>query len=110
MEERSHFRSGRYHNRYSSEAHGPSGDLLKFLWQMRVNARRKEVLPQVQPDVAWLKANRSTDALTWIGHASFLVQWNGLNILTDPHLTARASPLRHAGPKRYQPPALDFAD
>ncbi|MGH8541354.1 MAG: MBL fold metallo-hydrolase, partial [Stenotrophobium sp.] len=49
-------------------------------------------------------------ALTWIGHASFLVQWNGLNILTDPHLTARASPLRHAGPKRYQPPALDFAD
>lgn len=38
--------------------------------------------------------------LTWIGHASFLLQYRGLNLLTDPHLSARASPLSFAGPER----------
>ncbi|HWU69175.1 MAG TPA: MBL fold metallo-hydrolase [Stenotrophobium sp.] len=109
MDESSQRVNGRYRNRYSSSAHGPSMDLLKFLIEMRRGARHKPDLPQASPDVDWLKANRSVDALTWIGHSSFLVQWQGLNILTDPHLTARASPLRHAGPKRQQPPALDFA-
>ncbi|MGH8460687.1 MAG: MBL fold metallo-hydrolase [Stenotrophobium sp.] len=110
MDEHPHRANGRYRNRYSSAAHGPSMDLLKFFWEMRRNARHKADLPQVQPDMAWLAANRSVDAITWIGHSSFLVQWAGLNILTDPHLTARASPLRYAGPKRQQPAALDFAD
>lgn len=60
------------------------------------------------PDVDWIRTNRQVSALTWIGHASFLAQWDGVNLLTDPHLTARASPLRFAGPRRLQPPALDF--
>jgi L-ascorbate metabolism protein UlaG (beta-lactamase superfamily) len=63
-----------------------------------------------EPDVAFLKANRTIDTLTWIGHASFLLQIDGLNILTDPHLTPRASPVSFAGPKRVVPPALDFDD
>jgi N-acyl-phosphatidylethanolamine-hydrolysing phospholipase D len=63
-----------------------------------------------RPDVSFIKSNRSTDTLTWIGHASFLLQLDGLNILTDPHLTERASPVSFAGPKRVVPPALDFAD
>ena len=61
---------------------------------------------QSQPDVHWLRANRSVDTITWIGHASFLLQLGGLNILTDPHLTERASPLAFAGPRRLVPPAL----
>lgn len=64
--------------------------------------------PTVHPDVQWLKANRTEPALTWIGHATFLVQMGGLNVLTDPHMTDRASPLAFAGPKRLVPPALDF--
>lgn len=66
--------------------------------------------PVLRPDVAFIKSNRSVDTLTWIGHASFLLQLDGLNILTDPHLTERASPVSFAGPKRITPPALDFAD
>ncbi|HEY3304723.1 MAG TPA: MBL fold metallo-hydrolase [Candidatus Binatia bacterium] len=66
--------------------------------------------PLLKPDVAFLKSNRSADTLTWIGHESFLVQLGGLNILADPHLTERASPLSFAGPRRVVPPALDFAD
>jgi L-ascorbate metabolism protein UlaG (beta-lactamase superfamily) len=64
----------------------------------------------IAPDIAFLKSNRTIDTLTWIGHASLLLQQGGVNILTDPHLTARASPVSFAGPKRVVAPALDFAD
>jgi N-acyl-phosphatidylethanolamine-hydrolysing phospholipase D len=94
---------------------GPRGSFLK--WQFE---RLQKGLPKtpeggyhfevLRPDVAKLKANRSEPTLTWIGHASFLLQLGGVNILTDPHLTARASPVAFAGPERVVPPGLQFAD
>ena len=66
--------------------------------------------PLIKPDVAFLKANRSERTVTWIGHATVLLQTNGVNIITDPHLTERASPLSFAGPKRVVAPALGFAE
>lgn len=47
-------------------------------------------------------------ALTFINHITFLIQFPGLNILTDPVYSERASPLRHVGPKRVRPPGLPF--
>lgn len=41
-------------------------------------------------------------ALTFINHATFLIQFNGLNILTDPVWATYASPLSWAGPKRVR--------
>ena len=38
--------------------------------------------------------------VTWIGHATFLIQAGGVTILTDPQFSDRASPVRFAGPKR----------
>lgn len=43
---------------------------------------------------------------TWIGHATFLLQTATLNVLVDPIFSARASPVRWAGPRRVHPPAL----
>jgi len=43
---------------------------------------------------------------TWIGHATVLVQYRGINILTDPIFGQRASPVPFAGPKRVTQPAL----
>lgn len=48
--------------------------------------------------------------VTWIGHSSFLIQAEGLNILTDPVLSRRASPFPFIGPARLAPPGLDFED
>ncbi len=64
--------------------------------------------PLLKPDAAFLAANRDQPTLTWIGHATLLLQIGGVNVLTDPNLSERASPLSFAGPKRFVPPALDF--
>ena len=45
---------------------------------------------------------------TLIGHASFLLQISGLNLLIDPVYGSRASPVSFAGPKRVNPPGVDF--
>ena len=44
--------------------------------------------------------------ITWIGHATMLIQHRGVNILTDPVFSERASPVSFAGPKRHNPPGL----
>lgn len=48
--------------------------------------------------------------VTMVGHASLLVQAPGLNLLTDPVWSERASPLAFAGPKRVTAPGIDLAD
>ncbi len=45
---------------------------------------------------------------TWIGHTSALLQLGGLNILTDPIWSDRASPLSFAGPRRISAPGIVF--
>jgi len=40
--------------------------------------------------------------LTWFGHAAVLLQINGFNILFDPLLSSRASPVPFMGPYRYR--------
>jgi len=45
-------------------------------------------------------------ALTWIGHATVLAQFGGINMLTDPIFSHRASPMQLLGPRRAQPPGL----
>jgi L-ascorbate metabolism protein UlaG (beta-lactamase superfamily) len=43
-----------------------------------------------------------------INHATVLIQIDGLNILTDPHFSERASPVSWAGPKRAINPGVKF--
>ena len=62
--------------------------------------------PMADPEVAFLRANKSETTLTWIGHSTLLLQTAGRNILTDPHFTERASPLAFAGPRRRVRPGL----
>ena len=49
--------------------------------------------PMAENDSEFLKNNRSEPSLTQIGHSTLLLQFEGLNILTDPHLTWRAFPV-----------------
>ncbi|CAA9479752.1 MAG: Outer membrane protein romA [uncultured Sphingomonadaceae bacterium] len=46
--------------------------------------------------------------ITMVGHASLLIQAGGLNLLTDPVWSERASPVSFAGPRRVTAPGIAF--
>lgn len=48
--------------------------------------------------------------VTFINHATMLVQMDGVNILTDPIWSDRTSPVSFAGPKRHRAPGIRFRD
>lgn len=48
--------------------------------------------------------------LAFVGHATWLIQAAGLNILLDPHWSDMASPVSFAGPRRINPPGIGFDD
>lgn len=48
--------------------------------------------------------------VTHVGHATVLLQTQGLNVLTDPIWSERASPLSFAGPRRVAAPGIRFED
>lgn len=82
------------------------------LWKWQRSRVKQEPVefPLIEPDVAFLKANRTETTLTWVGHSTFLWQYQGLNLITDPHLTQRASPVNFLGPERLVEPGLALRD
>jgi N-acyl-phosphatidylethanolamine-hydrolysing phospholipase D len=64
--------------------------------------------PRVANDGAALRSNPRPPAITWIGHATLLVQVDGLSVLTDPLWGERAGPTSWLGSKRLGPPGLAF--
>lgn len=100
-----HHTDSGFQNRYLNVPHGLAG-FLRWRWQ-RIGLDVPEVdFPLASNQPAALAANRSAPTLTWVGHATFLLQLSGLNILTDPVFSERASPFAFAGPKRWTPPGL----
>ncbi|PID24659.1 MBL fold metallo-hydrolase [Sporosarcina sp. P7] len=57
-------------------------------WQIERNEGKKDlrIVIEQAPDkeIEKLAINRSKASITWIGHATCLIQINGLNIITDP--------------------------
>lgn len=64
----------------------------------------------IAPSFATPRAALDAITVTWVGHATFLLQIAGLNILTDPIWSERASPVQFAGPRRRRPPGFAFED
>src|SRR5690349_3076393 len=48
--------------------------------------------------------------VTFVNHSTFLIQVDGVNILTDPVWSKRVSPYTWIGPKRMRPPGIRFED
>ena len=102
-----HFDGVRFYN-----PGGPGPKTLSQLvrWQFGKRAAAwPSVVPSPRPAAtpsARLAADQS--AVTFIGHASYLIQTAGLNILFDPVYVDRASPVQFAGPKRVNAPGIAF--
>jgi L-ascorbate metabolism protein UlaG (beta-lactamase superfamily) len=54
--------------------------------------------------------NEDEIAITFINHATVLIQAKGINILTDPVWSERVSPVSWAGPKRSRDPGLTLEE
>lgn len=63
-------------------------------------------LPMARSEIASPRAAGDEIRITWVGHSTFLIQAGGINILTDPHWSLRASPSQRIGPARLVPPAI----
>ncbi len=109
---------GRFRNTGDDAVGKGLGEVLRWRW----GAWRDDLppapqvpTPRVAPDLARLRANAVAGAamqpaVTWIGHATALVQAGGLNVLTDPIFSERASPFSFIGPKRHLPPGIALGD
>ena len=101
-----------FRNRYPitpglRDAATPMPSLREMLWPGRGSRRVPGApLPVADPRAAWLHAPASGLRATWLGHSSVLLEMDGHRVLTDPVWGPRASPLRWAGPRRFQPAAV----
>ena len=75
-------------------------------WQSGVPFPPKAPTPTAIPETDFLRTNLTEPTMTWIGHATVLLQLASYNILTDPHFSDRASPVSFAGPKRMAKPGI----
>jgi L-ascorbate metabolism protein UlaG (beta-lactamase superfamily) len=73
-------------------------------------APRTARLPLAASDGRMLRGNPGEATVTWVGHSTLLVQLDGVNLLTDPHWSGRASPVSFGGPRRVTPPGIRFED
>lgn len=107
-----------FQNNYLAFEPKSLADVLRWRWAAHrsgVPQPPRDPIPCVAPDLAALQANARAGAamqpgVTWIGHATVLAQLGGLNVLTDPIFSERASPLSFVGPKRHLPPGVALAD
>ncbi len=84
------------------------GDLL--LWQRTREPAKWPAQVPIAPVVPEERVAGGRIAATMVGHATVLLQTEGLNILTDPIWSERASPFSFAGPKRVTEPGVRFED
>lgn len=111
MSSPSHHRKGGFQNPWPGAKPRGLGSVLKW---MLTRSRRTAEKPgellarsRIATPVPIPERSRVL-AVTWIGHSSFLIQCDGLNILTDPIWSPRASPVSFAGPRRLVPAAVPF--
>ena len=106
-----HRPGGGFRNPWVDPAVPGYGSLLKWLLVHRTTRPRPKdpdpsVFTRLQPSFVHPRAPASQLTVTWVGHASLLIQLTGLNILTDPMWSERASPAQFAGPRRWVAPGV----
>ena len=85
-------------------------DVLKWMLARRKLPPARKAVELRAVSAAFIVPRAAPDRMTatWIGHTSVLLQIGGLNILTDPIWSERASPFSFAGPRRFSPPGFSF--
>ena len=85
----------------------PKGFLDSIKW--RLTSKRKKwpkCVPNEYDDLPPMQVGGDEMRVSFVGHHSFLIQTNGINILTDPVWSLRASPFKFLGPSRVTEPGI----
>jgi L-ascorbate metabolism protein UlaG (beta-lactamase superfamily) len=81
--------------------------MTRGLFHVSAFADPSSPLPYVMVDPKTLATPPASGLrVTWLGHASTLVEIDGARILTDPMWSERTGPYSWIGPKRYFPPLI----
>ena len=101
-----HFDGLRFFNPGQPSTDRTFGEIWR--WQSKRSATkwptRVDIIPAI-PD-----PHTDNLRITMVGHATLLIQAAGLNFLTDPVWSDRASPVSFAGPRRVTAPGITFED
>jgi L-ascorbate metabolism protein UlaG (beta-lactamase superfamily) len=101
-----HYDGSKFFNPTNPESNGPWA-VLKMLF-----TRKLEDWPASVENSPALDLNRQLNAdeaaITFVNHATVLVQTKNFNFLTDPVWSERVSPVTWAGPKRHREPGIPF--
>lgn len=109
-----YYKGPKSHNFDGTHFYGPeyrkNNNFWEFLkWQFSGKSipwpKKVEVKHYAIPDS---QVNGGTIKITNVGHVTFLIQTQGVNILTDPVWSNRASPFSFIGPKRIIDPGVKF--
>lgn len=96
---------------FRNDAPPPPGAFWKFLrWQLFEPGVSWPAHLPIERDRPPSRVHGDGIRVSYVGHASVLVQVAGINILTDPVWSERASPVPFAGPKRVREPGVAFED
>jgi L-ascorbate metabolism protein UlaG (beta-lactamase superfamily) len=107
-----HFDGTRFFTPHGSSPK-PRRDLLRWLVDRNFRAPKAKWpawAPSPYADRPPPRIEGSGWRISYVGHASLLIQTAGLNMLLDPVWSQRASPFRFIGPKRVNDPGIAFAD
>jgi N-acyl-phosphatidylethanolamine-hydrolysing phospholipase D len=100
---------GSFYNPWPNSESPGWRDTLRMLRERETDSPsaspRRGTFPTATPEITSPRASDSHFAATWIGHATVLLQFGGLNILTDPIFSQRSSPVQWTGPRRVMDPA-----
>lgn len=96
----------------------PLTEVLGWMWHSVFSGLPKPpathvqgyTLPVVRDERGTATAQPGELSVTWVGHATALIRINGVNVLTDPHFSPRASPFSWAGPERKTPLPYTLAE
>ena len=82
-------------------------ELLRW-WSENGKSKWPDWNPSPYADTPPKRVEGATWRMSYVGHATMLLQTAGLNILMDPVWSERCSPFTFAGPKRCNAPGIDF--
>ena len=106
-----HHADGKFDNPYSERKHTGFFNIVRARLsdEWKSYDKNTDIVPTTQPNVVDAHINNEA-TVTWIGHATLLIQHRGINVLTDPMFSQIASPISFAGPKRITQPAIPMED